>query len=645
MANNGANQRTEVRGPTSALTAFLRSKNIRVPNANRFRRRDETGPLVFDETTGAVIGENVQTLAQGEVAEATVNDAAAAASSSATPSTPSTPQATPQSERLARIASRRKNQSMNFEEEDSDATDEEDDNYGKASSASKKQKVSTNAGASSSTSDNSLTLGDHSYRHTAAGAIDFCAACAKRFSVTAYTLHTEKGGVCHKCKDLILNGRKVTNNRTSGVRGITRTDASPSESPTSAKRSKARRKPNQLMFEKTRLPSLQSMCINIIADNIEDVEGLIGIANQNMDSISKSISKNRRLNKQTVNLFLQSSAKELRFYDCSALDSDVLASIPAFCPFVESINLQLCGMLDNSSIDAWSQKCKKLCKVELYGPFLVRVEAWYRFFQAIGERLTTFKIRESPRFDKSCCEKLVEFCPNVNELGLAQIGPLNADCLSVLKAYGHQLTYLDISDPGVSAPGVPPKGLEDDAVIDMLQSTGARLQHLDISRNADLTSRTLLEGILANCISLQKLNVIQMHAEEILPDHWVSLFTGLKERGAAQLTHLNLERCLAVDDTVIEALIEFCGSNLKELNINSCDKITENGFKQIAKHCRNLKKLDVGFCRAIDDSIVTEMINSIRDLQEIWLFSCNRITPFLTSSRVRLLGKEKYAKA
>lgn len=639
MANNGENQRSEVRGPTSALTAFLRSKNIRVPNANRFRRRDETGPLVLDERTGAIIGENGQVVAQAEGVPAGDN---ATASGSATPSSSSTPQAITQSERLARIASRRKNQSMNFEEEDSDATDDEI-----TPSAAKKQKVSNNASASTSgsASNGAIVLGDHSSRHTAAGAVDFCAACAKRFSVTAYTHHTEKGGVCHKCKDLILNGRKTTSGRTSGVHGVNIAEASPSESPAPAKRSKARRKPNQLSFERTRLPTLQSMCINIIADNIEDVEGLIGIANQNMDSISKSISKNRRLNSQTVNLFLQSSAKELTFYDCSALDCDVLASIPAFCPFVESINLQLCGMLDNTSIDAWSEKCKKLRKVELYGPFLVRVEAWHRFFQAMGDRLTTFKIRESPRFDKGCCEKLVEYCPNITELGLAQIGPLNADCLSVLKAYGHQLTYLDISDPGVSAPGVPPKGLEDNAVIDMLQATGPRLVHLDISRNADLTSKTLLDGILANCISLQRLNVIQMHAEEILPEHWVSLFQGLKERGTAKLTHVNLERCLAVNDSVIEALVEFCGANLVELNLNSCDKITEIGFKQITKNCRSLEKLDVGFCRAIDDGIVTDMVNSIRNLQEIWLFSCNRVTPFLTSSRVRLLGKEKYAKA
>lgn len=637
MANNRENQHSEVRGPTSALTAFLRSKNIRVPNANRFRRRDDVGPLVLDETTGAVVGQNGQILAQAEDIPAIANEIA---SGSATPSSSSTPQAnTTQSERLARIASRRKNQSMNFEEEDSDATEDEG-----TPSTAKKQKVSENAGASSSASSGAITLGDHSLRLTAIGSVDFCAACRKRFSVTQYTHHTEKGGVCHKCKDLILNGRKNVNNKTTGVRGITRTDASPSESPAPAKRSKARRKPNQLMFEKTRLPTLQSMCINIIADNIEDVEGLIGIANQNMDSISKSISKNRRLNSQTVNLFLQSSAKELTFYDCSALDSDVLASIPAFCPFIESINLQLCGMLDNTSIDAWSKKCKNLRKVELYGPFLVRVDAWHRFFQAIGERLTTFKIRESPRFDKGCCEKLVEHCPNVTELGLAQIGPLNGDCLSVLKAYAHQLTYLDISDPGVSAPGVPPKGLEDDAVIEMLKATGPRLMHLNISRNADLTSRTLLDGILANCISLQKLHVIEMHAEEILPEHWVSLFQGLKERGAAKLTHINLERCSAVNDSVIEALIDYCGANLVELNLNSCDKITESGFKQIAQNCRSLKKLDVGFCRAVDDAIVTDMINNIRDLQEIWLFSCNRITPFLTSSRVRLLGKEKYAK-
>lgn len=541
---------------------------------------------------------------------------------------------------------RRKNASMTFAEED-DTDDGED--FESSRLARKKPRPSDDRGEGSSrstangspaTPSTPNALGNHSFLRTAAGSIDFCALCAKRFTVTTYTRHTPAGGLCHRCGPLHANGTKVGGNspaRASSTAG-TSNDAAP-------KRAKARRKANQSEFDRARVPSLQSMCINIIANHIEDVEALFGIGGQNMDAISKSISKNRRLNSQTVMLFLQPSAKKLAFYDCSQLDSDALASIGRFCPYLEEINLQYCGMLDNAAIDAWAAKLPELRKVELYGPFLVRVDAWHRFFEVLRDRLTSFKIRESPRFDKGCCEKLVACCPNVTELGLAQIGPLNADCLAVLQAYGQQLTYLDVSDPGVSAPGVPPKSLGDDAIVQMLQHVGPRLTHLDISRNADLTSRTLLDGILANCASLQTLNMVLLQAEEIEPAHFVKLFEGLKSRGCAKLTKLSLERCLAVNDEVIAALIDFCGPNLVELNVNSCDRITEEGFKAIAKGCPNLQVINIGFCRQVTDGVVMELMNSMRQLREISLFACNKVSPFVSSSRVRIIGKEKYARA
>lgn len=406
------------------------------------------------------------------------------------------------------------------------------------------------------------------------------------------------------------------------------------------------------------IPSLQSLCINKVVQYIEDVDALFGIGGQNMDAISKSLSKNRRLDSHTVKLFLQSGARKLSFYDCSKLDSEVLASIPRFCPFVQDINLQLCGMMDNAVLDSWSEKLKELKSIELYGPFLVRIEAWHRFFENIGPRLNSFKIRDTPRFDKGCCEMLVKHCPNVTNLGLAQVGQLNAECLQVIKAYGTQLTYLDISDPGVSAPGIPPQSLKDEEVVDLLRQVGPSLTYLDVSRNADLSCATIVDGILAHCTSLKTVRLALLQNESLEAEHFITLFRGWKGKNAAKLECLSLERCLSVNDDVVDALVEHCGPSLVDLNVNSCDLITEAGFKRIAEGCPNLTRLDVGFCRSIRDDIVTHFIAHMPRLTEISLFSCNKIryvpllllrlslkppySPFLTSDRVRILGKEKY---
>lgn len=457
-----------------------------------------------------------------------------------------------------------------------------------------------------------------SYKYTQAGSIDFCAMCANKFTITAYTKHTPDGGLCHKCGPKYAGGQ--------GPRTAKGEDLDYAPGPSAVKKRAApRRKIHHAMHDFQALPTLQSLCINIVSNNIEDVEALMGIGGQNMDSISKSISKNRRLNSQTVHLFLQPNTKRLAFYDCSQLDSGALASIATFCPQVEDINLQLCGMLDNAAIDTWTDKLLNLSRVELYGCFLVRIEAWHRFFETIQKRLVSFKIRETPRFDKGCCEKLVANCPNVTQLGLAQIGPLDGSCLKVLEQYGHQLTYLDVSDPGVSAPGVPAQSLQDEEVVSLLKATGRKLSYLNLSRNADLTSKTLLEGIEENCKSLNTLLLTMCFSEDVQAEHFVQLFNGLKQRGCAALTHVSLQRCFAVNDEVIKALIDFTGKSLVDLNLNSCDSITDEGFQLLAKSCPSLQKIDVGFCRQVTDSFVMDLAANTRPLKEVWLFSCNKI--------------------
>lgn len=56
----------------------------------------------------------------------------------------------------------------------------------------------------------------------------------------------------------------------------------------------------------------------IISTYIEDVEALGGIGERNIDTLSKSISKNRRLNDQTLQLFLEPHIESLSLYDCSS---------------------------------------------------------------------------------------------------------------------------------------------------------------------------------------------------------------------------------------------------------------------------------------------------------------------------------------
>lgn len=317
-----------------------------------------------------------------------------------------------------------------------------------------------------------------------------------------------------------------------------------------------------------------------------------------------------------------------RYAHNSGLDSEALQNLPTFAPNLEKLNLQLCGCLDNAAMDEWTAKLKKLHTLELYGPFLVRFEAWHRFFAEVGERLRSFKIRESPRFDMGCIEKMVECCPNITELGLAQIGPLDDAALKSLHAYT-ALTYLDISDPGVSAPGVPPKSLTDDGIIPLLTAVGGTLEHLDVSKNADVTDNLLLTGLKPHC---KRLRVLRLsHCVELNTDAVAKLFTDWTNTNGG-LTRIDLERCVKLEDNAIKALVAHSGGNLAQLNLNSVDNITAEGLSAIANGCPNLEDLDLGFCRAMDDATIMSFVEKLPKLRVVRVFGCNRVVSRTASS-------------
>jgi len=483
---------------------------------------------------------------------------------------------------------------------------------------------------------------NHSYAGRTPGKIDYCAECKAKFTITKYTKITTKGAFCHRCGP------------------AQDTSAASAPKPKKKRATAAEKRQAQLEELKTRIPSLQSLCISIISDHIEHVEELGDLGHHNIDAISKAIARSRSLNPKTVKLFLAPGQPSLSLYDCSQLDVDSLASFGAFAPDLETINLQMCGRLFDPALDAWAQKLKKLHSIELFGPFLVRVEAWYRFFETLGPRLRSFKIRETPRFDLACVEKMVQHCPNITQLGLAQIGKLDDKMLGPLAAYAN-LTYLDISDPGVSGPGIMAESLKDESVIKLLSKVGRNLGTLIISGNTALTDEVVAKGIAPNCTSLVNLACAgcdqitgkafaKLWASE--PDDSQPLAKGrrsnaTKSQDAVKLPktnmrRVNLGRALQVDDDAIFALMEHSGASLVDINLNSVDLLTERGLSAIAQHCKSVVTLDLSFCRALDDSLLIDL-TKIPTLQKILVWGCNRVSDFVTHPRVAIVGKERSA--
>lgn len=452
------------------------------------------------------------------------------------------------------------------------------------------------------------------------GSLAYCAACRKRFSVTPYTAYITKGPICHACGANAAEDASATAAVAAGKQ----------KRPASA----AARRKALLELKAETLPTLQELCINVLARHIEAVHDLAGVKADQKDQLAQAICRNRRLDNETVKLFLTPDVKVLKLYDCSDLSAHTLRTIPDFCPQLEEINLQLCGQIDGSVLAAWGDKlcARNLRSVELYGPFLVRQESWERFFAQAGTRLRSFKIRESARFNRACTEALAAQCTNLTQLGLAQIGPLDANALQPLHVF-QNLTYLDISDPGVSAPGVPPKSLQDDEVLALLSHVGHQLRFLDLSGNADLTDCVLRAPGVKACENLTELNLAQL--EKITAPGLLELFTDWPPPGRAHrggLRKLHLTRIYSVDNATLQRVVAHSGATLEYLSVNSDDALTEQGLRELTPaSVPHLSALDVSFVRDVGDEFLRDLMRSPA-LRQVNVFGCNRVVRILSLS-------------
>ncbi|KAF8993948.1 hypothetical protein BDQ17DRAFT_1401499 [Cyathus striatus] len=183
-------------------------------------------------------------------------------------------------------------------------------------------------------------------------------------------------------------------------------------------------------FEERRFPTLVSICIDIVSKHIEDIEAFGDIGMMNVEAIAKALSKNRCLTPQNAPLFY-------------------------------------------NVITTHSPMAPSLQRIELLGPFLVRVEAWKDFFRAHRD-LQGFLITQSPRFDVDCARPQLR----LKEIGLISDAMLNTSISATLVIRG-----------------VHPEAIE--ALVKKFFEawTNPPLKKLSVSRNPELASAALAAAV------------------------------------------------------------------------------------------------------------------------------------------------------
>ncbi|KAF5386700.1 hypothetical protein D9615_002106 [Tricholomella constricta] len=568
-----------VRGPTSALTEFLKASGItpttiarraatqqdEQPVAGPSGSRDDDGDVEMAD--GEANGEEEEeaaprqrrTRARGR-ASATVDY-----DSEELDDPPEETAATAKKRKLskaaeAKLKAKEKTKAKaKKKKEDEDYVDEEDDPY---------HALSRMWGGNGIASPAKPTPGN----------FEDCAKCKKQFTVTRYTMAASPGPgfLCHQC--------------------ATASGIDPFKKPAVPKRKKAPADKRAVVnFEERRFPTLASLCIQLITKHIDDVEALGDIGAMNMEAISKALSKNRGMTPQNAHLFYNVSNTTLTLYDATNLPSPALTTLIHLNPNLTSLRLDFCGHLDDTCFATLSSSLPALTSLELLGPFLVRPPAWIAFFAA-HPTLKAFKITQSPRFDLACMQALTAHCaPTLTALRLRELGKLDDAFLEAMHAFPH-LEELDLGDPGEST------ACSGEALAALLGELAETLRVLDLSRHGLLSDEALRRGLG----SARRVEALLLMHVPLLTDEGVAAFFGEWEN--APLRRVEMSRNHALGSEALVALLRHSGKRLEVLGINGWGGVEEEALKMVGRLGVELRKLDVGWVREVDDFVVKSWI-------------------------------------
>ncbi|KAJ7646796.1 RNI-like protein [Roridomyces roridus] len=429
------------------------------------------------------------------------------------------------------------------------------------------------------------------------GSFETCAKCEKQFTVTKYTMAANPGPgyLCHPCA------------KASGTDPFKK-PAAPRKRKTPADKRKV------VHIEERSFPTLVTICIDVVARHIDDVEAFGDIGTLNLEAISKAISKNRSLTSENAPLFYNAEQTKLVMYDATNLSPDAFIAMGNLNPNLTTLRLDFCGPLNDTVIAAWNNSLPNLVSLELFGPFLIREAAWLSFLES-HFNMEAFLITQSPRFSLDCLNALVEYSKRtLKKLALREVGKMCDEFLEQIAEFS-KLEYLDIAEPDHSC--------SDEGMIQLLEAVGGNLTHLDLSGHGLLTDEVLSEGLAPNLRVLKDLKMT--HLPEITDAGVAALFSSLDKNTG--LVSVDLGRNPTLGTPALEALLAHSGATMQHLCINGWKDVTEEGLSLI-KDARELRTLDVGWCRAVDNFVVDRWVggdDGCRNLEELKVWGCGRV--------------------
>lgn len=479
----------------------------------------------------------------------------------------------------------------------------------------KARKKSKKAKADSDDDDDPLTsLFDAVKSAPLPGQMENCEICGKRFTVTPYSRAGPNGGLlCNPCgKELEKDAPKKKAKRpTGGPTGRRRTVQSRILDGTYTLGAK----------------SLMTLCIKTLVKNIDLADELGDLPPRVVDKIGREMSKLRLVDSRTLDLFLRSSADEVKIYDAAKLSSDDLLRIFQQVHGLKHLKIKYAIQFKDDVMAYFLDRDIELESLYLLGANLLSEEMWHHFLKEKGSSLQSFQVYFTDRyFGDSTMALLPKHCPSLKRFKIRHIQNVTGAGVKAL-AQVKSLEHLGLQLHHTVHP---------DIYVHVINEIGAQLRTFSIQM-AITADNTVLDALHAKCRQLQKLRIND--SEAMTDDGFVRLFSGWANPG---LRFLDLSKCRQLDsirprenpDSIglcsdgFRALMEHSGRTLQHLNVHACRHISREAFEDVFapdKVYPALTELEISFCEEVTDFIVGSAFRSCPNLRKMNLFGCMKV--------------------
>ncbi|KAH7854436.1 hypothetical protein Vadar_013817 [Vaccinium darrowii] len=365
---------------------------------------------------------------------------------------------------------------------------------------------------------------------------------------------------------------------------------------------------------KRTIPSLQDLCLLILAKNADAITSLDIVPDILRHKLSKMLCDSRKMNGHFLDLLVHGSATELRIWDCSCLTEEQLMRAFEGCEAnnLTVLQLDLCG------------RCM---------PDYVLKATLARSPNSLPA-LTTISLKGAYRLLDIGLSALVVSAPALRSINLSQCSLLTSDGIIIIAdSLGSVLRELYIDncdniDAVLSLPALLKlehlevlslAGMEtvcDDFLCKLVAVRGQHIKELVLSDCKKLTDASL-KAIADNCTGLCALDIGNLRK---LTDSTM----GYLANGCQLIQSLKLCRN-SFSDEAVAAYLEASGESLQDLSLYN-NKVSRNTAVSLARCSAKLQSLDLSWCRNLADEALGLIVDSCLSLKVLKLFGCTQIT-------------------